>query len=79
MNGMPVHGAIGLHIKTVTGMTLNPMGPVTYKIFDGERVYYCDGASWPAEIVMDVMMERAQHAPAGSPWEGRDAHVGTAV
>jgi len=41
----------GLKIKTVTEQEFTVSGPVEYR--DG--VYYCDGASWPEEIVERVL------------------------
>lgn len=43
----------GLRIKTVTGLELEVLGPVTYK--PEYDTYYCAGQSWPAEIVMEVL------------------------
>lgn len=43
----------GLSIKTVTGMEFDVYGDVQYKEeFD---TYYCDGQSWPSEIVVEVI------------------------
>jgi len=43
----------GLRIKTVTGIELAIYGPVQYN--EKYNVYYCAEASWPAEIVTEVL------------------------
>lgn len=51
----------GLKIKTVTGMEIEVHGAVTYKDFSEDgRVYYCNGQSFPAEIVQEVLQEEAR-------------------
>ena len=55
-----INGANGLRIVTVDGRILNPSGPVTYKVFEGERVYYCGGSSWPQEIVEEILMDERE-------------------
>jgi len=43
----------GLKIKTVTGQEFEVHGTVTHNA--ALDVYYCNGASWPAEIVENVI------------------------
>ncbi len=46
----------GLRIRTPTGQEFEVIGAVTFKDFNGDgRIYYCDGQSWPAEIVREVL------------------------
>ena len=46
----------GLRIRTVTGEEYEVHGTVTARDFyDYGIVYYCDGRSFPAEIVLEVM------------------------
>ena len=46
----------GLRIRTPTGQEFEVIGAVTFKDFSGDgRIYYCDGQSWPAEIVREVL------------------------
>ena len=43
----------GLKIKTVTGLEFEVIGEVTYSPKYG--VYYCNGQSFPADIVVEVL------------------------
>lgn len=43
---------VGLLIQPVSGKTLNVYGPVTYSA--EHDCFYCDGQSWPAQIVVEV-------------------------
>lgn len=46
----------GLKIKTVTGAEFTVYGHVTWQDDEKDgKVYYCDGRSWPEEIVMEVL------------------------
>jgi len=49
----------GLKVQTVTGMEFEVYGAVTYKdsMEDG-RIYYCAGASYPAELVKEIIYEQ---------------------
>lgn len=49
----PVAGAGGLWIETVQGQRLKRIGAVRYHAALG--IYYCDGSSWPEEIVRGVL------------------------
>lgn len=44
---------IGLAIKTVTGLEFERYGPVKLNYYTD--IYYCDGRSWPSEIVVKVL------------------------
>lgn len=40
-----------IKITTVTGIEFTETGKLTYKYIDGEKIFYINGASYPAEIV----------------------------
>ena len=52
--------ASGLLIKIGTGKELSIMGAVTYS--PEHDTYYCNGASFPAEIVVRLFKEVSQYA-----------------
>ncbi|MCL2035432.1 MAG: hypothetical protein FWG94_11995 [Oscillospiraceae bacterium] len=44
----------GLRIRTITGAEFDVYGAVEHNTATG--IYYCNGESWPAEIVKEVLM-----------------------
>lgn len=53
--------AKGLHIRTVFGYRFEVLGKVTFEFQgNGDLIYYCDGQSFPAEIVTEIIMEDRQ-------------------
>ena len=49
----------GLKIKTKAGAEFEEYGKVTYMEVDNEVTYFCNGASFPAEIVTEVISRRS--------------------
>lgn len=43
----------GLLVRLISGKVLNVYGPITYST--EHDCYYCDGQSWPREIVLEVV------------------------
>lgn len=44
----------GLRIKPVNGDVYEVYGEVTCRYFEGEKYYYCNDTSYPAEIVEEI-------------------------
>ena len=43
-----------LVIKTIKGLEIVIKGTVTKKVINNEVIYYCNGNSYPEEIVVEV-------------------------
>ena len=52
--------AQGLHITTVNGLDVTVTGAVTFS--EEHNVYYCNGQSWPSEIVKEVITCNPEHS-----------------
>jgi hypothetical protein len=47
---------VGITVQTIHGNRFNIYGDVSYSAAD--ETYYCDGQSWPQEIVDEVICDR---------------------